>query len=135
MKYSTINTIEKILQDFPDFEPLWIKHLEYWDGDDSRTLGIDIAEFQCFISNKLKSKEKYNFQKVFDLVELLLIDGDDDVEYAIQFNFLENLLNRSSSGHFPIDSFFKYLGEESKAFCKANEEFWCIENSKFYEDK
>jgi len=134
MEYTVENTIEKILQKFPDFAPTWTKHLEYWDGDDSRTIGIDIAEFQSFISYKLKLKEKYNFQEVFDLIELLLVDGSDDVEYAIQFNFLENLLNRSSSGHFPINSFFDYLGKESKAFCKANEEFWEIEDSKFYKD-
>jgi hypothetical protein len=135
MKYTSLSTTSEILREFPDFEPVWKKHLEYWEGDDARTIGIDIAEFQSFISDKLKSKKEYDYQKVFDLIEELLVHGDDDIEYAIEFNFFENLLNRSSTGHFPIESFFCYLGKESKAFCKANEEFWGIENSKFYEDK
>jgi hypothetical protein len=132
--YTQENTMEKILLLFPDFKPAWEHHLEYW-GDDNRSIGIDIAEFFNFIATKLALKENYNYQLTFDTVEDLLVNGDRVVSEAIAMEFLENLLNRSSHGYFPIESFFNYLGKESKAFCKANEEFWGIENSKFYEDK
>jgi hypothetical protein len=132
--YTQENTMEKILLLFPDFKTTWEEHLKYW-GNDKRSIGIDIAEFLNFIASKLTEKENYNYQLTFDTVEDLLVNGDNVVSEAIAMEFLENLLNRSSHGDFTIDSFFNYLGKESKSFCKANEEFWCIENSKFYKDK
>ena len=133
--YTANNTMEKIVSSFPDFKDSWNAHLKYWEGDDERTIGIDITAFCSFVIKKLKVKEDYNYNLVFDLIEELLVKGNEEVSYAVEFQFLENILNSSAYGHFPIDSFFNYLGKESKAFCKANEEFWGIKNSKFYEDK
>lgn len=133
--YTSNNTINKILEIFPDFENSWAEYLRDWQGDESREVGIDIISFLGFVSDKLSNNEAYDYKKVFDLIETFLIEGDEEIIYAFEMNFLENLLNRSSHGNFPVDSFFPYLGKESKAFCKANEEFWGIENSKFYKDK
>jgi hypothetical protein len=132
--YTSENTMKKIVTSIPEFKDSWNEHLKYWEGDE-RTIGIDITAFCSFIIKKLKIKEDYNYRLVFDLIEELLVEGSEEVSYAIEFQFLENILNSSAHGHFPIESFFEYLGEKSKAFCKANEEFWGIENSKFYEDK
>ena len=87
--------------------------------------------FSCFVSRKLEGKEDYNYRAVFAIIETLLVKGDDDVSLAVSLQFLENLLNFSSHGDYPVDSFIDYLGKKSKEFCKANEEFWGIKDSKF----
>ena len=132
--YTVKNTMEYIIGKNPEFqEYLNIVVTEWTAGD--RTFGLDISTFSDFISDKLEKREEYDFKAVFDLVEVLLVDGDKEVSISVGMQFLENLLNLSANGYFSIDSFFPYLGEESKAFCKSNEEFWGIESSQFYKDK
>jgi hypothetical protein len=134
--YTAKNTMNKILDTFPDFKGRYEKHVNEWDDTTGlRTIHSDIDTFFDYISDKLENNENYDYQLTFSIVEELLVNGDEEVSNAIAMMFLESLLNHSSHGDFPIDSFFNYLGKESKAFCKANEEFWGIENSKFYEDK
>jgi len=125
----------KILESFPDFKTKYEEHLMFWKDSNERTIGHDMDSFLDYISEKLENKKEYNFEKVFDVIEQMIVCEDKDLSYATSMHFLENLLNHSGNGYFPIESFFPYLGKESKAFCKANEEFWGIENSKFYEDK
>lgn len=132
--YTATNTIKYILEEVPSFKFYFEQKIKDWSVEE-RTIGIDISFFSDFISDKLKNNEDFDFKKTFDVVEKLLIEGDKEVSIAIGLQFLENLINASSSGDFSIDSAIKYLGKESKAFCKANEEFWGIKNSKFYEDK
>lgn len=132
--YTAENTMTKILSTFPEFEPKWKKHLDYWE-DEKRSIGIDISEFLDFVATKLATKENYNYQLIFNTIEDLLVNGDESVSEAIAMEFLENLLNRSSQGEYSIDSFFDYLGKESRAFCEENEKFWGIANSRFFEDR
>ncbi len=134
--YNSKNTMNKILDNFPDFQDRFNKHVTEWDDTTGkRTIHSDIDIFFDYISDKLENNEGYDYQLTFNIVEELLVNGDEEVSNAIAMMFLESILNRSSHGDFTIDSFFNYLGKESKAFCKANEEFWGIENSKFYENK
>jgi len=134
--YTAKNTMNKILNTFPDFKDRYDKHVNEWDDTTGlRTIHSDIDIFFDYISDKLENDENYDYKLTFNIVEELFVNGDKEVSNAVAMMFLESLLTLAAHGNYKVESFFDYLGKESKAFCKANEEFWGIENSKFYEDK
>lgn len=74
-------------------------------------------ELNSCTANREKTRE------VFSLIELFLNKGDKDVKDAATTNFLENLINYTSSGRLKPEQFIHYLGPKSKAYCKAWDEF------------
>lgn len=54
---------------------------------------------------------------------MLLREGNQDVQDAAATCFLENILNYDSAGRLKASSFVHLLGTESKAYCKARDEF------------
>jgi hypothetical protein len=134
--YTAKNTMNKIIDNFPDFKDRFNKHINEWDDTIGvRTIHSDIDIFFDYISDKLENNVNYDYKLTFDTVEELLVNGDKEVSEAVAMMFLESLLTLAAHGNYNVEFFFDYLGKESKAFCKANEEFWGIENSKFYKDK
>ena len=123
MNYKT--SIDELLKKFPDFQDAWDAHVKDWkEYDESkRTIGIDLNAFLDFISDKLEKNESYDYKKVFDFIEKLVVTGDEDVSTAATTIFLEGLVNTSSHGRFPSRSFTKYLGRKSKAYCIAWDDF------------
>jgi hypothetical protein len=114
--------IDELLKNFQDFKDAWKAHKRYWAGG-KRSVGIDLNAFIDFISDKLEKKENYDYKKVFDFIEKLVVTGDEAVGTAATTMFLEGLVNMSSNGCFPSRSFTKYLGPESKSYCIAWDDF------------
>lgn len=114
-----------IFEEFPDFvkSKHWQEHLEFWNGE-KQCLGLEMAVFSHFISDSLnKNIYHLDFKKVFNFIEFLLSDGDADVQNAATTQFLENLINRTSSGVLDPKKFISLLGPRSCEFCKAWDEF------------
>lgn len=120
--------MDKLLEHFPEFSGAWKKYIDHWKPE-CRTVGMDIDEFSDFISEKLENKEKYDYRSVFEFIEQLIAKGDNEIVNAVNTQFLENLVNLSSSGRFSYSSFSKYLGEKSKEYCKALDSFWGISDN------
>ena len=120
MNYKTC--IDELLKTFPDFKDSWKAHKRYWAGG-KRSFFTDLGAFRSYISKKLEKNESYDYKKVFDFIEKLVVTGDEAVSTAATTGFLEDLVNMSSNGCFPSRSFTKYLGPESKAYCIAWDEF------------
>lgn len=60
---------------------------------------------------------------VFDVAERLMVEGDNEVKDAVATCFLENLLNVASAGRIDASKFVDLLGPESRAYCRAWDEF------------
>lgn len=52
-----------------------------------------------------------------------MLEGNDKVRDAVATCFLENLINAVAWGRIPSSSFIHLLGEESKKYYKAWDEF------------
>lgn len=114
--------ISWILTRVPGFQKRWQAHLDYWQGEEAG-LCNDIAEFSDYAVELIKNRRTSEIRAVFELVENLMVEGDDTVKDAAATCFLENLLNQASAGNTSSSAFVDLLGPESRAYCKAWDEF------------
>lgn len=56
-------------------------------------------------------------------IEDLLIQGDEKVKDAVATGMLEVILAESSAGRFDIASLLRFLGPETKAYCRSWDAF------------
>lgn len=68
-------------------------------------------------------KKEKELKEIFLLIEYFLNEGDRDVQDAVATCFLENLINATSWKTLKPETFLCYLGPESRAYCKAWDEF------------
>ncbi len=111
-----------ILQQVPAFSERWQAHLCYW-GDEEAGVCNDMAEFSHYVMDLIKNDELVNLPVIFDLVEQLMIDGSNEIQDVVATCFLENLLNAASGGRLDANKFAHLLKPESRAYCRAWDEF------------
>jgi hypothetical protein len=114
--------IEQILSVVPEFAARLATYRDDW-AQDQPGFYLEMAEFGrffCEVAEKLSDEQK---SAIFGLVEQLVRNGDDEVGTAATTCFLENLQNYSSAGRINANHFAPFLGPESRAYCKAWDEF------------
>jgi hypothetical protein len=117
---SRTECMPEILESFPGFQSQWQKHLEYW-GDEEPGLCNDLSEFSDYVSDLIVSEDDKKLNDIFRLIEKFMIEGEHSVKEAVATCFLENLVNALPSNS--TESFVKFLGSESRAYCVAWDEF------------
>jgi hypothetical protein len=113
--------MQLILNKFPGFQERWQKHLDWWEGEEAG-LCNDMSQFSRYVTELIVDKQLDNLPQIFDFIEILMIDGDLDVQNAAATCFLENLINITSET-IPASSFISLLGAESRDYCKAWDDF------------
>ncbi len=116
------NCMSWILQNVPGFQGRWDAHLSYWDGEDAG-LCNHIAEFSRYVGDLITENQVEQTKPIFRMIEHLMLHGDVTVKDAVATCFLENLINRTSTGDIPAANFVHLLGPESRAYCRAWDEF------------
>jgi hypothetical protein len=116
--------INIILEWFPNFLPMFKEHLNYWKHEKERPFGLDMAEFSSYAASLIKNGSDKEVEKLVDFTELMITEGNDEVNYAIKLEFLENITNRNDYEGFPIERFTTRLKPVSKEFCKELDKFW-----------
>jgi hypothetical protein len=114
-----------ILSEFPGFASSkeWEEDLKFWEGEEAG-LCNEMSTFSDYVSNILNNDpHSSELNRIFSFIENLIINGDQDVRDAATTCFLENLLNYDSAGRVKASTFVHLLGPESKAYCKAWDEF------------
>ncbi len=118
---TTENCIIKVLQTFPAFQSHWENYIQSWEY---QTPGIcfDLTTFGDYVVNVLKDKQTLdsNVQVIFDFIETLLTEGDNEVQDATTTCLLENIVNSTGV---ETKRFIPYLGKLSKQYIKAWDEF------------
>ena len=85
-----------------------------------------MVEFSHYIKDILAKNDAANRDAIklaFELAEKFMIEGDDSVKNAVATCFLENLINAVAWGDISAMSFVNLLGEGSRKYCKAWDEF------------
>jgi hypothetical protein len=120
------NEATKILKEkYANFEKhdSYLECLERYKDGDISFCGIMNAFTDYVVDSYIKCENKEKLKVIFEVIESFMKNGDNKVKDAAATCFLENLINISSHGDFDTSMFIYYLGPESKAYCKAWDEF------------
>ena len=127
--------VRLILERVPEFLSRWRRHQEYWQGA-SPGLCIDMAEFAHYVAEDLIPSGKTDrVDKALELIEELITKGSSEVQTAATTCFLESLLHQASMGNIDARSFVSFLGPESRAFCKAYDQFTGVHTEGLWDDE
>ena len=132
---SQIDCMDIILTKFPGFHSTWKKYLEWWGGD-FRGFCNDMSCFSRYTIELIKDSKSHDkeLKEIFTFIEHLLHEGSKEVKDAAATCFLENLINISSSGRISALKFVHMLGQESKEYCIAWDEFTGVKTEGLYEN-
>lgn len=123
--------IELIKEKFPGFLSYWKAYIRDFGADNG--LHIQMLPFDEYTIDTIKSNNKAEIEKIFNFVEFLLCNGDDYVQTAITTSYLEYLMSKDPD-EIQFASFVKYLGENSKGYCRAWDKFTGVKTKGLWED-
>ena len=110
----TNQTILALVEAFPDFSHRWRKHLADWRGEPAGNY-IDMAEFVHFVVEDLYEQGNLDeTRRVFDLLERLFVEGDQQTRDVIGLGFFETLQNFASWRSYGNIVFEQFFGPMSK---------------------
>jgi len=125
----TSETVYTLVKSFPDFSERWREHLGNWGGEPAGSYN-DMAEFVHFVVEDLYERNRVSeVQRAFDLLEGLLVEGDQSVRDLVGLGFFETLQNFSSWRPYGNTVFEKYLGPMSKRVWKEIRRNWAGKSS------
>lgn len=123
-----------------DLKSRWNAYInrEYNDQDykTERLDYVDVGEICRFIVEKFKQQDTKNFGRFFENVEMLLVNGDDDIKNLIIVGLLEGIQN--ISGHENVhyhNGFNHWLKPQTKKAWDDLIFFWESDESKKKWDK
>lgn len=121
----------------PSFEKVWEEYMIYWKGE-TPGLCTDFSELTDYVEDLIYSipQPEELLETIFKHIEIMLTEGDEEVQTCVATCFLENLLN--NVGHYETKSaaaFIKYLCPESLDYCKENDKFWGTRTRGLYGDE
>lgn len=124
--------ITLILKEIPEFSAHWADHLNYWN-DDQPGLCINFSAFSHFTIELIQKKQENVLKRIFDLVERLMVEGDQTVQEAVATCFVEDLINAVPD---EIDSrtFVHLLGDETRDYVKGWDDFTGVKTPGLYSD-
>jgi hypothetical protein len=103
------HAISHLLREFPQFRSRWEQDRKNWQCE------FDMSSFVRFVIDDLY--EKGHFQQVraaFELIELFLTDGSDEVRELAALGFLEALQTAASWKPYGGDAWVRFLRPESR---------------------
>lgn len=127
--------MDLISEKFPEFEPIWKSCKLEEELSNEEICGIipvwgdtrlaeGMRKFSFYVIDLLTQKNQNPslIKEIFNYMEYLLINGDEDVQTVVATCFLESILNVTPTKIDP-KRFVDYLGIESRKHCRAWDEF------------
>ncbi len=109
-------------------KPDWEEHIRFWEGESAGYYN-DIAVFAHHLVRCYERSQTESFMRAFQLVERLIVEGDDDTQGVMIVGLLENLQNIASWESFGSAVFEPYLGTRSLAAWRKLRSVWEGKNS------
>jgi len=122
-----------LVESCPSYKNRWIEYckLNYSKGDE-QLLYIDLGDFAYHVFDLYMNKESDELQQVFDVIEQLLIYGDEYVVEAVAIGLLEDIQNIALSHNTNLEVFVQYLKPKTLNWWVKLFNFW---NGTLKEDK
>ncbi len=116
---------------FPKFIPYWKAYINEWGADEG--LHMQMIAVGDFAIEIIKSNNEEEIKNIFNLIELLLVNGDEFVQSAIATGLLEYLLSKDPD-EIKLSKFVKYWGENTFEYCKAWDRFTGVKTEGLWDD-
>lgn len=123
--------IELMKEKFPGFLSYWESYIKEHSEDES--LHIQMLPFEEYAIDTIKSNAESEIRKIFEFVEFLICNGNESVQSAMTTSFLEYLMSKDPN-EIQFVSFVKYLGKNSKKYCRAWDKFTGVKTKGLWED-
>jgi hypothetical protein len=125
----TSRVISALRREFPDFCGRWKKHIGFWGGNPAGSYN-DMAEFVHFVVEDVYEKGNLNETgRVFQLLERLLVDADEETRNLIGLGFFETLQNVASHRPDGNKVYEQFLGPMSKKVLSELQRMWAGKSS------
>lgn len=126
---STSPVISGLRKAFPDFGARWRKHVASCGGNPAGPY-IDMAEFVHFVIEGVHEKGKLDeTRRVFQLMEKLLVEADQETRDLIGFGFFETLQNVASHRPLGNKAYEQFFGPMSKKVSSELQKMWAGKSS------
>jgi len=121
---STSPVISALRQAFPDFRDRWKKHIAWWGGNPAGSYN-DMAEFVHFVVEDLYEKGNLDgTRRVFQLLEKLLVEADQETRNLIGLGFFETLQTFASHRLQGNKVYEQFFGPISKTVWSELQRMW-----------
>ena len=108
----------------PSFSEKWREHkLQFHDEEDYLPY-IALAELNNHLVDLYRENKTSDFEKVFEVIERLHIDGDDYVKEAATIGLLEGIQNIAGNQDLDPEVFYVYLKPVSAIWWNDLNKFW-----------
>lgn len=109
----------------PSYKDRWKDHYNFYYGNgEEQLLYIDLGNFAEHLVYLYKRNELNEFNQVFNVIELLHIDGDDYVKEAATIGLLEGIQNVASNSNINPEEFTEFLKPISAKWWNNLNDFW-----------
>jgi len=126
---ATKPALSALRQAFPDFGERWKKHVVSWGGNSAGPYN-DMGEFVHFVIEDLYEKGKLDeTRRVFQLLEKLLVEADQETRDLIGLGFFETLQNVASHRPHGNKVYEQYFGPLSKKVWSELQKMWAGKSS------
>src|SRR5947207_6234637 len=98
----------------PALAPAWERHLEEWRGYEDRGTYNDVSVLAHYLVEVAAAGKTECFPEVFDVVERLISEGDDNVRELAVVGLIEDIQNIAVNTHVDPDLFLPWLGPASR---------------------
>jgi hypothetical protein len=128
--------VKSFLSKIPDLKESLVISVDDWLQDDgtmsASLLCVNLARgVKTFFESEETSVEE--FEDIFNVVEHLLVASDSkEIKDAVATCFLESLLNEPPENI--SCNWTQYLGDKSRDFCRAMDDFHGVRTAGLYED-
>lgn len=93
-----------------------------WEPEDP-PITVVMSTLGRALASGVQECKQTDLKRVFDLVESLLTDGQDEVKNAVATGFLESLLSESSASKFDFRRIATFLGKQAIRYCREWDKF------------
>ena len=105
---------------YSKFITYWNKYLE--EGGPAEGPFPEMIPFCDYVLDVIKNEDFAQAENILNTAEYLLCHGDESVKNAIATMFLEDLMH-AHPDQINFETIAKYLGKESKGYCRAWDKF------------
>lgn len=118
-----------LLRACPDAQEAWNEHLLEWEGEHETVPYIGVSVFARHIVDAFEAGKTESFPAAFQVIERLIVEGDEEVRGLAIVGLLEDIRNIASWKDFGYGVFTKWLESNSRAAWHELVKVWAGKNS------
>ena len=124
MKINRDAAVKILVDSHAGFQRHWDEHLEFWEGDEPGITN-DFSVYVGYVVDLVLSENLIELAVASEVIERLIVEGNEDVQYGATIGYLEGITNSLSHKEDKHTSLFNnYLKPKSREFCVELDKFW-----------